>query len=422
MKKPIDRVAEAYYDQVGANFGEKVRKRIHWICGQAKGEKILDVGCSQGITSILLGRESKQVLAIDLWQETIDYAKDMLSIEAEDTKQSVEFKVANFIAYDFGDQKFDSIIFGEVLEHVADPERFINKATELLSDDGQMIVTVPFGINDYFDHKKTYYMQGLLDLQNSDIHIDSMEIMGKWIGAVFVKGQINTTTPDKALSVKLEDGLYELERDLLNQLASSKKQRAKWEQANSDTQEELANTINKLKHTEELNNHLKLSLNRTEDDFNEVKAELRKEKEYREDQERLVRDLTDKMQRLEQQHENLKQNNAEISQRNNFLEKKVTDLRESERQIKKKSQTQNNNQAQIDELQREVLREKKKKLQSDELLLEAYNKEERLLKKHAQILKRYDNLKSSKLGRVTTSYWRWRKNRFGGKSSGSKSN
>ena len=142
MEKPLDRITEAYYNGMGEEFGKKVRERIHWICSQAKGEKILDVGCSQGITSILLGREGKNVLGIDLNDEAIEFAKKSLENESEITKKYVKFKVANFMDYDFKDEKFDSIILAEILEHLTDPERFIEKASKLLSQDGRVIITV----------------------------------------------------------------------------------------------------------------------------------------------------------------------------------------------------------------------------------------------------------------------------------------
>ncbi|MFD1451545.1 methyltransferase domain-containing protein [Oceanobacillus sojae] len=477
MKKPLDRVTEAYYDQIGLSFGEKVRNRIHWVCEQAKGESILDVGCSQGITSILLGRESKKVLGIDLLQESIDYANEMLDDEAEVTKQYVEFRTANFIDYDFEDQKFDSIIFGEILEHITDPERFIKKATNLLSDKGRIIVTVPFGINDYFDHKKTYYMQGLLNLQNEQLNINSIEVLGKWIGAVLTKEEAEAVTIDGDQMGQLEEAFYNLERNLLDQLATVKRQKNQLEKKSSETQAKLKERTNKIhelntnieelnktvEHVNEVNDNLKLSINKTEDDYNDLKslfskqelensskdAELKK-------QELLIRDLTYKLEESERKSEQLESEKTGTAQKireltqeiNNsnqnaydtqlkkdkriiFLEKKVADLREKDRkqqvkfkkiQAQNKNQKNNQDQKQILVLQQEILNEKKEKVKSNELLLEAYNKEEKLLKTHSQLIKRYEALKNSKLGSLTISYWKWRRNRFGGKTSGTKSN
>ncbi|MFC4661439.1 methyltransferase domain-containing protein [Oceanobacillus aidingensis] len=484
MKKPLDRVTEAYYDQVGLGFGEKVRNRIHWVCEQAKGESILDIGCSQGITSILLGRESKKVLGIDLLQESIDYANEMLNSEAEVTKKYVEFRTANFIDFDFEEQKFDSIILGEILEHITDTERFIKKATNLLSDNGRIIVTVPFGINDYFDHKKTYYMQGLVDLQNKQLNINSIEVLGKWIGAVFVKNEAEAITIDRKQIGQLEDGFYNLERNLLDQLTAAKSQKDRLEKRNNETQtklkektneiDELNSTIEELnktiEHVNEVNENLKLSISKTEDDYNDLKSLFSKQESDNnskdielKQKELLIKDLTYKLEESERKNELLESEKTGISQKINeltqeinvsnqnaydtqlrkdkritFLEQKLADFRQKDKkqqnQLKKlqkqseKMQTQNkkqNNkqvQNQIITLQQEVLNEKKKKVKSDELLLEAYNKEEKLLKTHSQLMKRYEALKTSKLGSLTISYWKWRRRRFGGKTSGTKSN
>lgn len=220
MKKPLDKITEAYFGNMGAKFSEKVRERIHWICENASGENLLDVGCSQGIISILLGREGKKVLAVDLLEESIEYAKNALEDESEITKKYVDFQVANFMDYDFKDQTFDSIIFGEILEHITDTKRFIDRASTLISENGKIIVTVPFGINDYFDHKKTYYLLDIINLANSDLEIKEIKFFGKWIGAIFTKqsqgSSNNVLTQD--LVQQLESSFYNIERNSLNEI------------------------------------------------------------------------------------------------------------------------------------------------------------------------------------------------------------
>lgn len=55
-----DRVNERYYGMVNTvKSQEATRARIHWICRHVSGNRMLDAGCSQGITSILLGREGR---------------------------------------------------------------------------------------------------------------------------------------------------------------------------------------------------------------------------------------------------------------------------------------------------------------------------------------------------------------------------
>ena len=181
MKKPLDKVSEAYFGEMGEEFGQTTRDRIHWVCEQATGEQILDIGCSQGITDIILGREGKKVFAIDILEESIDYAKKLLEDESEVTKTLVDFQAANFMTHDFKEDKFDVVILAEVLEHVTEPTRFLRKSMSLLHEGGKVIVTLPFGVNDFFDHKKTYYVTGVLDMLPNELKVASYKFLGNYL-------------------------------------------------------------------------------------------------------------------------------------------------------------------------------------------------------------------------------------------------
>lgn len=360
MRKPLDRVTEAYFDEMGTEFGNQTRNRIHWVCEKAEGENILDVGCSQGITSILLGREGKSVLGIDLLKESIVFAEEALHNESELTKKYVGFKNANFIEESFDGIIFDSIIFGEVLEHITDPKRFIKKAGKLISENGSIIVTVPFGINDYFDHKKTYYLNDLLNLQVEDLVMTDIKFFGKWVGAVYHKGKSNKSLLDQDMLKALEANFYQVERSIMDNILNN----------NNKSESELGIIQQNGRNASDQGN---LPLNNLID-----------EEGY---------------------------------------EKEINKLKENENSLKekiKKLEKQNKNK--LSAAEKKFILEKKKKVQSDKLLLDAYNKEERLLKTHSSLLKRYEALKTSKLGNLTINYWKWRRKYFGGKTSGSKIN
>ncbi|MCP1126085.1 hypothetical protein NKR74_22735 [Bacillus sp. 3103sda1] len=73
--------------------------------------------------------------------------------------------------------------------------------------------------------------------------------------------------------------------------------------------------------------------------------------------------------------------------------------------------------------QKEVtIQTQKLKLNVEEKLLQSYEKEELLLKNHSgllqkyeQLQRRYNALSKSKLGKFTLSYWKWKKEKLGGK-------
>jgi len=170
MKNPLDSVT-------AEEFGQATSDRIHWVCEQATGERVLDVGCSQGIADIILGREGKRVFAIDVLEESIGYARRLLEDESELTRGLVDFEVANFMVYDFMGDMFDVVILAGVLADVTDPIRFLRKAASLLCEDGKVVVTLPFGVSGFFDHKKVYYVTGVLEMLSEGLKVVSYKFL-----------------------------------------------------------------------------------------------------------------------------------------------------------------------------------------------------------------------------------------------------
>lgn len=221
MEKDFDKVYEVYMGSDEAELTIKTRKRIQWICDQVTGERVLDVGCSQGITSILLGRKNKKVLALDIVEESIEFAKQKLEKEEEYVRENVKFMAGDFMACGFNDQKYDTIIMTEVLEHIADVQPFIQKIMECIEQTGRIIITVPFGINDYWDHKRTYYFGTLYEQLEKIYKIINVQFMGKWLGVVAQpknEEEIEETVKiDLDLMLREEESFFTIERYLVDE-------------------------------------------------------------------------------------------------------------------------------------------------------------------------------------------------------------
>jgi len=218
-----DRITEAYFGKLGDAFARSTRERIHWICSRVEGSRVLDAGCSQGIASILLGRERKTVVGIDIAKKLIDEAREYLSRESRYVQESVTFLHGDFKTVDLGPERFDTVIMTEVLEHLAKPEAFVEAATDLLNENGTFIVTVPFGINDWPDHKQTFYLLGPWKLLSPMFEIGEVKQFGKWIGFVGRKRATrlaNETVPSWNLLAEAEEAFQKLERGLLERAAS----------------------------------------------------------------------------------------------------------------------------------------------------------------------------------------------------------
>jgi 2-polyprenyl-6-hydroxyphenyl methylase/3-demethylubiquinone-9 3-methyltransferase len=323
MDQIKDNIYDAYYSKMGEAFGRKVRERVHWITQNTKGSNILDVGCSQGIAPILLGREGKKVLGLDVSTSAIEDAKKNLAREERETQDCVIFEKNNFFVKEF-DKQFDTVILGEVLEHITDLESFFSKAVSLTKDEGRIIVTTPFGINDFIDHKRTFYLLDFLKLQTDRVHIEEVEFFGKWIGIIYQK-KINEEKEilNYELLSTFEEAIYDIERNLV--------------QDKSLLQEQ----------TKRLNKELIQAKN----DNNIVTKKLRQlERKYDNDVDRIKKDEKSK---------------ADKIQKELHLQYKV-----EENLLKQ---------------QKELIRQKD------------------------VLQKKYNNLKNSKLGKLTLNYWKWRR-------------
>lgn len=216
-----DRINELYYGKIYDLETQRLtRDRIHWICSQAVGEKVLDIGCSQGITCILLGRENFSCIGIDIEKDAIDYAKNELELEEKDTRERVEFLVCDASRLNFSDNYFDTVILSEILEHLIHPEKVLLEARRVLKERGTVIITVPFGLNSHVDHKKTYYPTIFLELVQPIFKLEFLDTMGNYI--IFSGKKEIRIQPESLLSQvsnndlikinkKIEDRCYEKE-------------------------------------------------------------------------------------------------------------------------------------------------------------------------------------------------------------------
>jgi 2-polyprenyl-3-methyl-5-hydroxy-6-metoxy-1,4-benzoquinol methylase len=96
---------------------------------------ILDVGCSAGYLGEYFKTLGHHVTGIDINAEAIEVAREYLDevyCESLDIFFAREFK-----------NKFDVVLFGDVLEHVTNPEEILNKTANVLSTDGVVVASIP---------------------------------------------------------------------------------------------------------------------------------------------------------------------------------------------------------------------------------------------------------------------------------------
>ncbi|GEM_PF-827608 len=182
---PGDRISELYKglasDSFSAEAHATARDRIHWICQRVEGPKVVDIGCSQGIASILLARDGFEVLGVDTDADAIEYANNDRAQEPPAVQQRLTFVRGDLYDADLPERAFHTAIMGEFLEHQVRPDKALSRAYELLADDGKLIITVPFGLLTDPDHKQTFYIGSLYRLLHSHFRISEVEIVGRYL-------------------------------------------------------------------------------------------------------------------------------------------------------------------------------------------------------------------------------------------------
>lgn len=230
----LDRITEAYEGLLGDSFQAESRSRINWICEHVQGQNVLDIGCSQGICEILLARKGIHVTGVDIAEESIDFARKLVEKEPVEFQNNIRLICGDFLSdpaqLELG--IYDTILMTELLEHLEYPAKMIDRAMKYLDEAGRVIVTIPFGINDFPDHKHTFYLADMYEMLSQHICIETIEFMGNWIAFVGNKGKstMESVAVDIGLLKQEEQAFWGLERTLRNQLNAANEKYKKAEE------------------------------------------------------------------------------------------------------------------------------------------------------------------------------------------------
>ena len=135
---------------------------VHYVVNFFKGKKgrLLDVGCGEGLIMKRIAEKSKlQCYGID---------SSPLAIEFAHQHKIMNCKAISFEQFE-SDVLYNFIFMGDFLEHTKDPSAALEKAKDLLTDNGQIFITFPV------QEKK-----GM-----EDLHIFPPETIGEFVEKTF---------------------------------------------------------------------------------------------------------------------------------------------------------------------------------------------------------------------------------------------
>lgn len=100
-------------------------------------KNVLDVGCATGYLARALVERGCTVSGVELDGESAEEARPHLKRLVVGDLETLDLAEA------FGDDRFDAIVFGDVLEHVRDPLQVLRNAKALLADRGSVVASIP---------------------------------------------------------------------------------------------------------------------------------------------------------------------------------------------------------------------------------------------------------------------------------------
>ena len=114
-------------DQIAAQFGRDPKAP-----GAFKGLRILDIGCGGGLLCEPMARLGAEVVGADAAARNIPVAK----IHAEKMGLEIDYRVTTAEALAAAGEQFDAILNMEVVEHVADPQGFLDACASMVKPGG----------------------------------------------------------------------------------------------------------------------------------------------------------------------------------------------------------------------------------------------------------------------------------------------
>jgi 2-polyprenyl-6-hydroxyphenyl methylase/3-demethylubiquinone-9 3-methyltransferase len=104
----------------------------------APGPRVADLACAQGIFGLLLAEQGFDVTAVDIKPEFLKYAMK----KYERGKYRTE--LGNLMEYR-SSEPYDCVLAGEIIEHVAHPEKLLQSCRANLKPGGVLVLTTPNG-------------------------------------------------------------------------------------------------------------------------------------------------------------------------------------------------------------------------------------------------------------------------------------
>lgn len=110
------------------------------LIGNDKAQKVLDIGCAEGVYSVALGKCGHEVTGIDVADSFLIQARQLAAKEGvTDLTHFLKCNIENEVV----GNSYDWILFLDVIEHLESPIRALRNIRRSMVDSSKLIITTP---------------------------------------------------------------------------------------------------------------------------------------------------------------------------------------------------------------------------------------------------------------------------------------
>lgn len=183
------------------NQWDKISRYSQWMFNSYKkyiGKRVLDIGAGIGNMTKFYVDEADLVITTDIFQDQIDIMKQRFGDKKNFGTMLFDILNSDNIN-DLKKYKFDTILLINVLEHLEDDRKAIERLKEIIDDNGHIIILVPTLQNLYcfmdknVSHHRRYDRGVLIKLaQSYDFKVIENKYFNFWgIFPYYIKGKFS---------------------------------------------------------------------------------------------------------------------------------------------------------------------------------------------------------------------------------------
>lgn len=145
-----ERYIPEYFDNNNDEIISEHESRYRSISSLINNKVVLDAACGSGYGSFEISKFAKNVIGIDISNESIEYCKDKFK------SNNLSYEVASVTELPFENDKFDIVISFETIEHISEDQQylFLSQVKRVLKKDGCFVVSTPDKL--IYSDKKNY--------------------------------------------------------------------------------------------------------------------------------------------------------------------------------------------------------------------------------------------------------------------------